>query len=85
MRATAHTITPSTTRSISGITLDTDSVTVKVQNARERRYGSKTETTVAATSYTKNHEDNALTVTINDLKTIKDENGNAITVAPVRL
>lgn len=65
----------------SGITLDTDSVTVKVQTPASGDTA-QTETTVAATSYTKTYEDNALTVTINDLKTIKDENGNAITVAP---
>lgn len=65
----------------SGITLDTDSVTVKVQTPASGDTA-QTETTVAATSYTKTYEDNALTVTIDDLKTIKDENGNAITVTP---
>jgi hypothetical protein len=65
----------------SGITLDTDSVTVKVQTPASGD-AAQTETTVAATSYTKTYENNALTVTIGDLKTIKDENGNAITVAP---
>ena len=65
----------------SGITLDTDSVTVKVQTPASGDTA-QTETTVAATSYTKTYENNALTVTIDDLKTIKDENGNAITVTP---
>lgn len=65
----------------SGTTLDTDSVMVKVQTPASGDTA-QTETAVAATSYTKTYENNALTVTIDDLKNIKDENGNAITVAP---
>lgn len=64
----------------SGITLNTDSVTVKVQTPGSGDTP-QTETTVA-TGYTTSYENNALTVTINDLKSIKDENGNAITVTP---
>ena len=56
-------------------------MTVKVQTPASDDTA-QTETTVAATSYTETYENNALTVTINDLKSVKDEDGNPISVTP---
>lgn len=67
----------------SGLTANLDSVTVKVQTPASGNTA-QTETTVAASSYSKSIDSttNTLKVTIDDLKKIKDENGKAISITP---
>ncbi|MGN8930333.1 isopeptide-forming domain-containing fimbrial protein [Collinsella sp. HCP28S3_E12] len=65
----------------SGLTADSSSVKVMVQNPATGD-AAQTETQVRADDYTVSldSDTNTLTVTINDLKTVKDTNGNAIAI-----
>lgn len=65
----------------SGLTADSSSVKVMVQNPATGD-AARTETQVRADDYTVSldSDTNTLTVTINDLKTVKDTNGNAIAI-----
>lgn len=67
----------------SGLTADSSSVKVMVQNPATGD-AAQTETQVRADDYTVSLDSvtNTLTVTINDLKSVKDANGNAIAITP---
>lgn len=67
----------------SGLTADANSVKVMVQNPATGG-AAQVETQVRADDYTAalDSATNTLTVTVNDLKSVKDADGNAITVTP---
>ena len=67
----------------SGLSANTDTVKVMVQNPATGD-ASQTETQVRADDYTValDSAKNTLTVTINDLKSVKDAHGNAIAITP---